>query len=62
MNEVIRATVRSHNKTPGKIEWRVLVVDNQSMRMVSACTKMQELSGEGITSNNQTLIRVNCPL
>jgi len=50
MNDVIRATVRDHNKTPGKMEWRVLIVDNQSMRMVSACTKMHELSAEGITS------------
>jgi len=49
MNDVIRATVRDHNKTPGKMEWRVLIVDNQSMRMVSACTKMHELSAEGIT-------------
>ena len=50
MNDVIRATVRQHNKQPGKLEWRVLVVDQQSMRMVSACTKMQDLSAEGITS------------
>ncbi|XP_023340618.1 protein ROP [Eurytemora carolleeae] len=49
MNDVIRATVQAHNKTPGKIEWRVLVVDDLSMRMVSACTKMHELSAEGIT-------------
>ena len=53
MNDVIRATTRTHNKTPGKVDWRVLVVDNQSMRMVSACTKMQELSGEGITSEKR---------
>jgi syntaxin-binding protein 1 len=46
---VIRHTVKSHNKQAGKLEWRVLVVDQQSMRMVSACTKMQELSSEGIT-------------
>ena len=64
MNDVIRATVRQHNKQPGKLEWRVLVVDQQSMRMVSACTKMQDLSAEGITSeecliqnNIKTLIR-----
>ena len=49
MNDVIRATVRQHNKQAGKIEWRVLVVDDLSMRMVSACTKMHELSAEGIT-------------
>merc|ERR1712088_515857 len=49
MNDVVRATVKQHNKTPGKMEWRVLVVDDQSMRMVSACTKMHELSAEGIT-------------
>ena len=51
MNDVVRATVKQHNKTPGKMEWRVLIVDEQSMRMVSACTKMHELSTEGITSN-----------
>jgi len=49
MNDVIRATVRGHNKQQGKIEWRVLVVDELSMKMVSACTKMHELSAEGIT-------------
>jgi len=49
MNDVVRATVKAHNKTPGKMEWRVLIVDEQSMRMVSACTKMHELSTEGIT-------------
>merc|ERR1712088_1057861 len=49
MNDVIRATVKEHNKQPGRMEWRVLVVDDQSMRMVSACTKMHELSAEGIT-------------
>merc|ERR1711963_23279 len=49
MNDVIRDTVKNHNKQPGKLEWRVLVVDNLSMKMVSACTKMHELSAEGIT-------------
>ena len=51
MSDVIRATT-AQNKAPGKLEWRVLVVDMQSMRMVSACTKMHELSAEGITSKN----------
>merc|ERR1711892_1440915 len=49
LNDVIRATVQAHNKQAGKLEWRVLVVDNLSMKMVSACTKMHELSKEGIT-------------
>jgi len=49
MNDVIRATVLGHNKQAGKLEWRVLVVDTLSMKMVSACTKMHELSAEGIT-------------
>lgn len=48
MNDVIRATT-ALNKAPGKLEWRVLIVDMQSMKMVSACTKMHELSAEGIT-------------
>ena len=64
MNDVIQDTVRNHNKTPGKMEWRVLIVDQQSMRMVSACTKMHELSAEGITSEfcNLSARNNNCPL
>jgi len=49
MNDVIRDTVASHNKQAAKLEWRVLVVDKVTMKMVSACTKMHELSVEGIT-------------
>ena len=57
MNDVIRATT-ALNKAPGKLEWRVLIVDMQSMKMVSACTKMHELSAEGITSKLELTIRI----
>ncbi|XP_050740167.1 protein ROP-like isoform X1 [Eriocheir sinensis] len=44
MNEVIRSKKKS-----ASTDWRVLVVDQLAMRMVSTCLKMHDISAEGIT-------------
>lgn len=50
MKEVIRHKDPKKNGPAGHhVDWRVLVVDQLAMRMVSACCKMHDISAEGIT-------------
>ncbi|XP_076281812.1 syntaxin-binding protein Rop isoform X2 [Lasioglossum baleicum] len=45
MNEIIKQKKAADSGTP----WRILVVDQLAMRMVSACCKMHDISAQGIT-------------
>lgn len=49
MQEVIRSTRKSNGASFQPGDWRILLVDQLSMRMVSACCKMHEIASEGIT-------------
>lgn len=44
MNDAIK-----QKRKAKEVEWRVLVVDQLAMRMISACCKMHEISAEGLT-------------
>jgi len=50
--KIMQDVIRSNRKTTGgkeSVDWRILLVDQLSMRMVSACCKMHEIAAEGIT-------------
>ena len=49
VGQKILELVRASKKPNGAPDWRVLIVDELSMRMVSACCKMHDLAQEGIT-------------
>lgn len=58
MNEVIKykGPKGKGGSNPSQVEWRILVVDQLAMRMVSACCKMHDISAEGITRSFNLII------
>jgi len=49
MDEVIKRKESKKGTVEKPIEWRVLVVDQLAMRMISSCCKMHDISDERIT-------------
>lgn len=47
--EIMNEVINQKKKNTGGTEWRILVVDQLAMRMVSACCKMHDISAQGIT-------------
>ncbi|XP_058129496.1 protein ROP-like [Anopheles ziemanni] len=46
--KILNEVIRSESNAEGT-QWRIMIVDKLSLRMVSACTKMHEISAEGVT-------------